>query len=828
MLKKIGLSFGALVLLLIGILLAIPLLYSIDDLRPKLTQIVEANLQGKVELGKLSFRLFPNVRIAVDGFKVTPAAPFNKEPLVSAAGFEITMPLTGLFTAPEATLVIKAPKVVLITKGEISNIGALLPAPSPDAPPATPSDATAKSAETPKALGETLAALPPFVSSRVMAARFHAEVSDFSASLQDELAPKADKIDLSAGKFSLRNMGLNTPITLDSSILLNVVKGPASVQGPMLAKGEITIKPNGAINEVLMSADVNMDGFDIRMKPLFHKAAGVALSAGLSGKILQTLEKVEANFDSLEFRFANVKTAGKLGVSLAPNNPMDGNLSAAFKVENFDLAPFGALVPMVKDFKLGGKVGVDLAANGKLGDPAIDMTIQLAGVTGATPELQKPIQNLQGKIHIFGRATSPSVVLDPFSMKMGVSDLAIKFESTGLEDIAMKVNVSSQMFNADELLGITSIAAAPAGGAAAGQAAGSPEAAAPVVPELPLDDSLNALAPTVEEALKNPMLDHIKAEFTTDFKLIRFMGADLTDAKMNLSYQKRNLVLQRTGLGAHKGRMTLDMALDLNLPTVAYKINAGLANLQLGDAIAVHMPEWKGVMSGAVVGDFNLSGKGLRKEQLAESLMGGMKGEIKQGRTSLPVVKIVGAIMEALPKFGTKNLELPESEKRKKFNGEFKTCLMDAQIKGRLLTLKTLNIAYDTKNVGIGDLEFNSSGTVGFDRQVELEGTAFMSPEIVRIAELKGPSGKIEIPLKMKGDMSDPKPDTAYTVKILSERIAKNFLKGQVATAAKGAVKKEAEKVAVKAAEEIIKKLPPKAKKDAEKLKKNLLKKFKL
>ncbi len=58
---------------------------------------------------------------------------------------------------------------------------------------------------------------------------------------------------------------------------------------------------------------------------------------------------------------------------------------------------------------------------------------------------------------------------------------------------------------------------------------------------------------------------------------------------------------------------------------------------------------------------------------------------------------------------------------------------------------------------------------------MDFTGTAFLSPSVVPIKELKGPSGQIEIPLKFKGPMDNPSPDIGYSVGILAPRMLKNF-----------------------------------------------------
>jgi hypothetical protein len=81
---------------------------------------------------------------------------------------------------------------------------------------------------------------------------------------------------------------------------------------------------------------------------------------------------------------------------------------------------------------------------------------------------------------------------------------------------------------------------------------------------------------------------------------------------------------------------------------------------------------------------------------------------------------------------------------------------------------------------------------------MDFTGTAFLSPQVLQVNELKGPSGQIEIPLKFKGPMSNPSPDISYSVGILAPRMLKNFAQSEggqkVINKAKDELQKQIEK----------------------------------
>lgn len=773
--KKILIGLAVFIVLVVGALALVPVFYSIDQLRPQIQAAAEKSVRGKVELGKLSLSLLPAVRVNVDGVKLTAPAPYDKEPLAFIEAVRIEMPLLSLLGAPSATLKIEKPRFKMIQNGKDSNLASFLPAPPPAGTPAP-----VATTEKPVALGQTLDALPGWIGSRVKAARFSAEVSEGQVSLVDLKAAKGDHTEIKRLDVAVTNIGLATPVGLKALIDVDVASAGASVVGSLKTDGSITVTPQGAINVVTFDVSEDMSSLEIRKDPLFHKPSGSPLTASLKGKLEQG-PTINVELAPAEFQFGAIKAAANVKIADATGDAAKAEVS--LKVPDVDLAGFGTFISMVRDYKLGGKASVEVMAQGSLLDPTVNVVIGLTSVTGSTPQLGKPITNLNGKIRVSGTAKSPSVLIDPFGLKIGSGDISVKLETRGLEAPVVKLTVNSNRLDADELLGLKPVIV--------GEGPAAPKAPPST---LPLDDTLNQLAPTIEESLKNPMLDKVQAQIALSFKSIKALGAEYKDASFNMTYAKRDLRVSKTGIGAYGGRMNLDGFLQLDPKAMGFNFNAGLANVTVAEITKAHAPKWQNEVTGQLNGALTISGKGLRKEQVAQNLGGGLKGEFKDGRLSLPIVKVVTSVIGQLPSVGGKKVELPKSDKA--FKGEFKTMKLASSIHGRMVKIDDLDVVYDTASLGIGDLGFKATGTVSFDRQVEITGTAI--PSAVSgdaLQYLKGPSGKVEIPLKVVGDMSDPKPDYGYSVGILGPRVAQNALKGTAGNAAKAAAGKALDKV---------------------------------
>ena len=822
MFKKIAIAFAVVVVLVVGALLVIPFFVSVDQFRPQIQTAVEKQIRGKVELGKISLSLFPTVKIKIDGAKITPPAPFQGDPLAVVKSIEVRAPLTALFTAPAATIALVGTDVTLVSQGPTgkSSLTETLPPVEANPPPQG-------------AVGETLNSLPPFIRSRVDKARLSFKLEHTNVILKDQTAPKGNKTEVHDLALELTGIGLSVPMKLDMTAAANVVMGAITVAGKIKADGNITFKPVNKDNIVDLDVKADLAGLDIGMKPLFHKPVGTAFETVAQGTVVQNAERLTADMKKLGLIFGQLNVGGTLKADLPTADANAAKMDARFAVNDFDISSFGAMIPMVKDYKLNGKSDVNIAADGSLTNPNLNIKVVLKNLSGATPQLAKPLSNLNGVIAVSGTPKNPSVLITPFSMKLGASDLGLKLETHGIQPISVAMSVNSSLLNADELLGLQPLKIEPAKGTPT-----QPVPPAQTVAAQPLDASLDQLAPTVDEALKNPMLDTIDAKILVDMKKIIVLGAEFQDAALNMTYAKRKVNVSKTGIKGYGGLVTLAMALDLDPKALGFDVDAGLKDVQIGRALAAHMPSFKDVMSGNLNGTLKINGKGLHKEQIASNLRGGLKGEVTNGRLNFPIVQLISGAVDSLPKIAGKKLDLPAKQKTGAFQGDFKTCGLDTAFEGRKVLLKNLDVTFNSAQAtNMGDIKFKADGSVTFDRQLDLLGTAFLSPEIVRVAELKGPSGQIEIPLKVKGDISDPKPDYAYTVKVLGERAFKNIagkateeLKARATVEvnkAKAQAEEQAKAAATKAIDQQLKNAPAPVQKQADELKKKL-KKFHL
>jgi hypothetical protein len=809
--KKIAIVIGSLIALVIAGLLVAPLFISLDDLRPKIEEAANKQVRGKVSLGKLSLSLFPWVKLGVSDVKLV-APGFENDPVAEIESVQVKMSLLSFLTAPSAKVAVNKMKIKLVDRGQGSNLDAFLPAPpvegSPEAIAAeAEARAAAKGAAAP-AVGEILSSLPGFLSARVMAARIDFELNDSEAvyDVVDANAPKApgDQVVVRDMNVQLEDIGLNSPVKIDATISPDVKMGELVVKGPIRTTGEVVLTPEGSNNVVKLAVEQDLKDLEIRFGALFGKAAGGALGTGLKGTITAG-KAISADLSSLEFHMGPLKTQG----SLKAQNLQDmalAQIELAIAASNVDIAPFGALIPMVKQYEAGGQVDFKMSARGPALDPTVEIDVSLAGIRGSTPELKKPLTDLNGKVRVTGTAKNPSVVVAPMSMKIGSSDMNVAVNTKGLTPMAVDFKLESSNFDADELLGLEPVLVGQPikkGSKAAKEptVSKSEQKALEKAAKAPLDESLEALAPTIEEALQNPFLDQVKANINVSFAKIKVMGATLTQTKVLATYGARNFNVSQASLNGYDGNVAAKMNLGLKPGAFSYNMDAQLKGVQLGAMLETHAPNWKEQLAGAMNGSFKLSGVGLRKAELAKHLRGEVKGDIVKGRLNLPLGKVIEGVGDALPKaVATK---AADAGNKYEFNGAFKTMKLASKIVGRKVEIQTIDVEYDSEQNKVGILKFKANGEVDFDQNMDIEGIAFVKPELIPVQGLENKQGQVEIPLRMKGTLTEPKPDYAYTVKAMSGSVAK------------GVAKQQLKKLAPKAEEIIKKKLPKNVQKKA-------------
>lgn len=776
---------------IVVVLLVAPLFISVDQFRPQLVTITESKLKAKVNVGKLKLRLFPNFKISSDSLSIVPAKEtgFDKKPLIQSSSISLESSLLSLLSSPHLLIKIDEPLLNFVEKNQKNNIESILPS-----TPAADSSVSQKPAPTAQ---QSLSGLPTWIRSRVEAASFGLSVEQANVvyeNLDARSLTQVSKID-----FSLENVGLNQNMRAHLAAVLDLKMNGMVANGPMSVDLEMTSKTNDA-HEILldMKGSKDLSKLDLKMTDLFVKKAGIPFGASFAGKVVVG-KTIHADFNTLGLQFGSMTINGSFkGSDLL--NAEKASIEMSLRSNSLNLGDLKSYIPMVGSYKLSGSADFSSEIRGMLSNPALNVSLNATGIEGASPTLATPIKNLRAHVLVGGTLKLPTVNIKQIQMQIGKnSDLSMQGSIVGIESPNINLSVDSKNIDMDEIMGT------PNNGKLASAAGGGTSKVQEAASTLPLDESLDQMAPTIDESLKNPLLDKMVAKFDTKLSKIKFMGAEYGDATFVVNVKNRNLVISKTSMRAYKGVVALAGTMKLVPKDTEFNFTTNLSSISMNDVVKAHAPSWVGALSGSTNGKFEISGKGFTKELLKKNLHGTIFGDVKDGKTNLAVIQVVNQVLEAIPKNLSSQLssKARESSKNQMIAGDFETMKLDAQIIGRKVNLRTVDAIFKSSDERVGKFRFNAEGSVTFDQDVDMTGTAYLSPDLIKIPQLKGKSGQIEIPLKFGGKMYEPKVDVQYSVKKMGD------------TALKSVVQTEGKKLAEKI-------LPALQNKSPEELKKSL------
>lgn len=730
-LKIVGIVFGVLV----AVLLILPFFINVDKFRPTLEAKVGAATNSTVKLGALSLGLIPSIRVSTQSVEITPKDPAYPESLIKGSDLRISIPLYGILFSPSATIELVKPEVFIVEKNGKYNFESLMEAKTPEE----------KASAAPSEEGSS-----SFIQKRIEAARLTLKMDEAKVVLKSQKA----NANLSIDELLLKNLGFNAPIEVKIISRVEYKDESGEFNGPFEFSGEIESSKSGDS----VGADFDLVGdfsaMLIKMGSTFHKAEKVPLKFVLKGKYNKAAT-TNVKVSDLKLELASFKLAGKLDALGVGTDT--GTVDFDLQNQSSKLEDIAALSPLLNDYKLQGNVSFYARAKGPLKNPALDIEFKADDLKGKTPKLSLPINQLNIKVKVQGTLEDPLFEIDPADLLIGKSDLKLRVSGRGKAAPDVKISLQSKSLDLAFLnSGKESKAASTGTDAEATQGKA-------------LDASMDEMAPGVEKSLKNPILDKAKVALNIDFKELKLEGAVLSNVKVVANYAARNLTLKDTSFAGYGGNLQMSGVSRLTPSAPSYDYTMKIQSIDLGRAISAHAPAWKGQMSGKLRGTARFAGTGLKKAQVEKSLHGGINGEILNGNTSLQLSKIVSGLMKQLPQ----RPDLKSAASEDKLKGKFKTLKMDSDIVGRKIAFKNIDIVFEPDEYNLGEVQYKASGTVTFDRMLELTGNVFMSPQVVKWPEAVGNSGKIEIPVKMSGPMDAAKPDINYTISKMGTRVLK-------------------------------------------------------
>ncbi len=627
--KKLFIAIGGLIFLLLAAIIVIPLVVDVDKYRPQIVSAANEHIYGKIELGKLTLSLWGQIRVEVEGLSLSDAAG-RKVLSVRDAFFHVSF--SSIFAgAPLLTFKMTHPEVIVIKDktGKLNVMTLIRPSSTP-----------------PSALGAPNAPAEPVQPTELPAiatrARLGFEWIDALVTYKDVTTQLSTQVrDLN---FVVKDLSLSRETEMELWANLDTKMGKTlSVQGPARMKATALPQVTGGKFEGLaLKANIDLDGLDIRQGDLFHKSKGMAANADLS---LNASER-EATIDHFDVKFFNavVKISGTI-TNLTP----DPIMNIVVKSNEIDFKPWSELVPMLKEYELGGTGQLDAMAKGPSSKLDYKFKFSVNNLTAKAGDLKA-----QPRFDAVLSVITDQIDELSLTMKSPGNDLRITGKVASFVTPKADFQVTSSGMDLDQLINFPPSGAAPQAGASAAPVPGG------AAPKTDFDALLEPLR-------ENKMLANTQANVSVNMKSIKAKGAMVSDILARMTFRSLTAAIEQFSMKVFSSTITAKMAAQLRPVVPTYQFSTTVTGFDIGQAVASQMQMFKNTVVGKA--DFSMNGEGasFNSDQAIGALKAKGKMAIANARfASIDVGKMVA---EGLNKAIDKIAEKIPAAKGKKISG---------------------------------------------------------------------------------------------------------------------------------------------------------------
>ena len=636
--KKVFKILGSLASLMLIAILTIPFFINVDKFRPQIVKAASEQLNGSLELGQLKLSLWGKVHVGVDGLKILDS---SKKEVVSVKDASFDMPYMSVLSgSPLITLVMKQPMIrVLKDKDGKLNVLSLM-----------------KSAPTSAAAPQSHSAPVNQIELPAMAvnAHFGIYVEDATLVYQDQakaLTNTVDKLNLRVKDFSLSR---KTELELWAD-LKTKMGTDLTVEGPLKLNAEL--KPEisgGEFKSASVDASFSADDLMMEKGALFIKKKGVPTHFKFNASLDQNSLKLKEAV--LQFHNAEVEVSGSFN--------KDTGADFKFNTKPVDLKSWSELIPMLKEYELEGKLGLQGEVKGKVEaiNYAAKMTVENLSAKGpnlkAKPVINGLVQVATDRIEKFAfdlKGPGNEMLLEGKLISFTKPQVSFSFTSPKGMDLDQWIEFPKP-----------EIAAKGAGGSKA-----SPESKGAVAADF--DAMLDPLR-------SNEMLKDMSVDGVIGLSFVKAKGFKIED--IAAKFQMKNLILALTGvrMKMFEGLMTGSFSTDLKPKAPLYNMSFALSGLDMSKAVESQFTSFKDTLSGKVSASIQGGGASFNSDTAKQKLQ--MKGDFKivnAAFASMDIAKIANeAINGALAKIADKIPLLKGKSLRVKSNGESKYDLISS------------------------------------------------------------------------------------------------------------------------------------------------------
>ena len=456
--KKLGIIIGILFALLIAIIVIVPLVVDVDQYRPQIQTAANERINGNLKLGKLALSLWGQIRVEVQGVQLLDSGG-NEVVAVKDAFFHV--PFFSLISgSPELTFKMTQPVIhVLKNKAGKLNVMSLMKTPAQDVSQDVSQNKSAGGASPSQVPPPTMSPAPSqspthkqgggALSGIVTRARLGVELRDALVTYSDQVT--GFKTEVKELNLIVKDLSLSRPTEMELWANLDTrlgktfyLKGPAKLVGN--AQPELK---NGKFDFVKISAKLDMNEVQMNAPGLFEKKSGVPTHAELKTVVSEN----EMTLDNLTVTFFNAIVQGKGNIKQLSGNPVVHlNISS----NEVLLKPWVELVPMLKEYELGGSAQFEAAVNGPADKTDYQAKFNVRELTAKAPKLK-----VQPKFNASIQVTTDRI--DPFVLTMTApgNEMKIQGKLVSFTRPLLEAKVTSSGMDLDQLMDFTPAQAQP-------------------------------------------------------------------------------------------------------------------------------------------------------------------------------------------------------------------------------------------------------------------------------------------------------------------------------------------------------------------------------
>jgi uncharacterized protein involved in outer membrane biogenesis len=575
--KKVAIVFGALIALMLAAIVIIPMVVDVDKYRPQIQQVADDQLNGKLELGKLSLSLWGQIRIEIDGLKLTDSAGHS---VVAVKDAWFHMPFLSLLGgSPELEFKMDSPELMVVkNKAGKLNVMTLAKGDQYVGAEALKTPQNTPAAKTAPNSGGGMA-LPALASS----ARLGFEIRNANLTYKDETTGLDSH--LNGLNLVMKDLSVSHPSQIEFWSDIDTKMGKTmAIHGPVRMKAEI--KPalsGGKFDHADFSGNFNADDLEIQMPGTFSKTKGMPANVDLALSIGTRDIKVE----HLTAKFFNASLEGNgsiANISSGTAAPAEPVIRISLKSNEIELKPWVQLVPLLKDYQLGGTASLTAQAEGPSEKLTYEAGLKVTALTAKAPKLKA-----EPKIDVDVHVTTDKVDKLLLTMAAPANELKISGTVTNFAAPHADIQVSSTGMDLDQLVEFPP-KGKPVAAAQAKEGEGTGQGSA----NAPKSDLDAELAPLRE----NKMMKEMAANVNFNLKSLKAEGVQMTDITGRIFLKNLTAGVDNLAMKLWNGSMKTSLSTDMMPAHPTYKFTAQASGLDLKEAVTSQVETFKNTVIG--------------------------------------------------------------------------------------------------------------------------------------------------------------------------------------------------------------------------------------